>query len=273
MPSSNCNKRTTHGAVKNVMEQKNIFKKITRLVGRAIGDFDLIQEGDRVLVALSGGKDSWSLLYALKELQRKAPIRYELGAVTIHPSPRAFDCTALQERLSRDGILHALVPGNIVNVVNENLDHGSNPCSFCSRLRRGMLYKYASAEGWNKIALGHHLDDFVETLLMNLFFNGSIKGMSPNLLADDGKNRVIRPLVYVREDMARAYAWGAGLPIIGCSCSYQGMGGTRRQWVKGLLNSIEEDAPDVRSNLLASMGRVNHRHLFAKLQNLDEGLV
>jgi tRNA 2-thiocytidine biosynthesis protein TtcA len=270
MPSSNCNKLTTHGAVKNVMEQKIVFKKITRLVGKAIGDFDLIREGDRVLVALSGGKDSWSLLYALKELQRKAPIRYELGAVTIHPGPEAFDCTPLQERLSRDGIFHALVRGNIVNVVNDNLEHGTNPCSFCSRLRRGMLYTYASAEGWNKIALGHHLDDFVETLVMNLFFNGSIKGMSPNLLADDGKNCVIRPLVYVREDVTRAYAWGASLPIIGCSCYYRGMGGNRRQWVKGLLTSIEKEVPDVRPNLLASMGRVHHRHLFSKLCNFRD---
>jgi tRNA 2-thiocytidine biosynthesis protein TtcA len=268
IPRPNSNKRTTYKAVKSVTKQKGIFKKITRLVGKAIGDFDLIQEGDRVLVALSGGKDSWSLLYALKELQRKAPIRYEIGGVTIHPGPEAFNCAALQERLSRDGIFHALVPGNIVTVVNENLEHGTNPCSFCSRLRRGILYTYAAREGWNKIALGHHLDDFVETLLMNLFFNGSIKGMSPNLVADDGKNRVIRPLVYVREDMTLEYAWGAGLPIIDCSCFYQGMGGDRRQWVKRLLNNIEREVPDVRANLLASMGRVRHRHLFAKLRKL-----
>jgi tRNA 2-thiocytidine biosynthesis protein TtcA len=268
MLSPNCNKRTVDEPVKNVMTQKSVSKKITRLVGKAIGDFDLIREGDRVLVALSGGKDSWSLLYALRELQRKAPIRYEVGAVTIHPGPEAFDCSGLQERLARDGIFHSLVPGNIVNVVNENLEFGTNPCSFCSRLRRGMLYTYAAAEGWNKIALGHHLDDFVETLVMNLFFNGSIKGMSPSLLADDGKNQVIRPLVYVRESMTRAYASGAGLPIIGCSCFYQGMGGTRRQWVKQLLNSIEKEVPDVRSNLLASMGRVHRRHLFSRPRDL-----
>jgi tRNA 2-thiocytidine biosynthesis protein TtcA len=242
--------------------QKGIFKKLTRLVGKAIGDFDLIRDGDRVLVALSGGKDSWSLLYALEALRRKAPVRYEVGAVTIHPGPKAFDCSPLQEWLEREGIHHALIPGNIVDVVNENLEQGTNPCSFCSRLRRGMLYSYAAAQGWNKIALGHHLDDFVETLLLNLFFNGSIKGMSPNLAADDGKNQVIRPLVYVREDLTRQYATEAGVPIIGCSCSYHGMGGTRRHWVKRLLSEIEIEVPDVRSNLLASMGRVRHRHLF-----------
>ena len=237
------------------------FKKITRLVGRAIGDFGLIEEGDRVLVALSGGKDSWTLLYALQALQRKAPIQYELSAVTVHPGPEGFDCFPLEERLIRDGISNKLIQGNLVEIINENLTEGTNPCSFCSRLRRGILYSYASSKGWNKIALGHHLDDFVETLLLNLFFNASIKGMSPNLLADDGTNTVIRPLVYVTEDMTREYAREIGVPILGCLCSYQGMSGTRRQWVKGLLARIEKDVPDVKSSLLHSMGRIFPRHL------------
>lgn len=238
-------------------------------MGKAIGDFDLIKDGDRILVALSGGKDSWSLLYALRELERKAPIRFEVGAVTIHPGPKAFNCSALQERLASDGIFHALIPGNIVEVVNMNLEFGTNPCSFCSRLRRGMLYSYAAGQGWNKIALGHHLDDFVETLLLNQFFNGSIKGMSPNLAADDGKNQVIRPLVYVRENITREYAAAAELPIISCSCSYQGMGGNRRHWVKRLLNEIEKEVPNVRSNLLASMGRLRQRHLLVRWKDLS----
>jgi tRNA 2-thiocytidine biosynthesis protein TtcA len=239
-----------------------LFKRITRLVGRAIGDFGLIDDGDRVLVALSGGKDSWTLLYALKELQRKAPVRYEVAAITIHPGPPRFDTSLLEERLAQDGIPYKVVRGNIVDVVNENLTDGTNPCSFCSRLRRGMLYTFAAQEGWNKIALGHHLDDFVETLLMNLFFSGTIKGMSPNLVSDDGRNRVIRPLVYVKEQMTRDFARASGFPILHCFCSYEGMSGTRRQWVKSLLAEIEKEAPDVKSNLLASMGRVRHRHLF-----------
>jgi tRNA 2-thiocytidine biosynthesis protein TtcA len=237
------------------------FTSITRLVGRAIGDFKLIENGDRVLVALSGGKDSWSLLYTLKHLQAKAPVNFEVAAVTIHPGNRVFDCAHLSERLDRDGIAHRIIPGDIVKVVNENLTEGTNPCSFCSRLRRGMLYTYAAREGWNKIALGHHLDDFVETLLLNLFFNGSIKGMSPHLLADDGRNTIIRPLVYVKEELTRQCAQSLGVPILGCSCAYQGMSGSRRQWVKGLLNQIEGEVPQVRSNLLASMGRVRSRHL------------
>lgn len=241
--------------------KNSVFKNITRLVGRAIGDFKLIDNGDRVLVALSGGKDSWSLLYALKHLQTKAPVNFEVAAVTIHPGNTVFDCARLSERLDRDGIDHRIIPGDIVKVVNENLTEGTNPCSFCSRLRRGMLYTYAANEGWNKIALGHHLDDFVETLLLNLFFNSSIKGMSPHLLADDGRNTIIRPLVYVKEELTRQCAQSLGVPILGCSCAYQGMSGSRRQWVKGLLNQIEGEVPHVRSNLLAAMGRVRKRHL------------
>ncbi len=238
-----------------------VLRNITRLVGRAIGDFGLIEEGDRILVALSGGKDSWTLLYALKALQRKAPIAYELSAATVHPGPEEFDCRSLEDRLDRDGIPHTRINGNMVEIINENLTQGTNPCSFCSRLRRGILYSYAVSEGWNKIALGHHLDDFVETLLLNLFFNASIKGMSPNLLADDGKNRVIRPLVYVTEDMTRRCAESTGVPILGCFCAYQGMSGTRRQWIKELLAQIEKEIPDVKSSILQSMKRVHHRHL------------
>ena len=238
------------------------FKNLTRLVGRAIGDFKLIEDQDRILVALSGGKDSWSLLYALSHLQRKAPIKYEILAVTIHPGGNAFDPAVIEQRLARDGINHHIIQGHILDIVNENLAEGTNPCSFCSRLRRGMLYSFAAREGWNKIALGHHLDDFIETLMLNMFFNGSIKGMSPKLLADDCQNTVIRPLVYVKEDMTGAVAARLGVPILGCSCTYQGMSGSRRHWVKRFLKDIENEIPDVKSNLLASMGRVRNRHLF-----------
>lgn len=240
-----------------------LFKRITRLVGRAIGNFGLVEDRDRVLVALSGGKDSWTLLYALKELQRKAPITYEVGAVTIRPGPDGFDTIPLEERLSRDGISHWIIQGNIVEVVNEKLAHGTNPCSFCSRLRRGILYGFAARNGWNKIALGHHLDDFAETLLLNLFFNGSIKAMSPKLLSDDGRNCVIRPLVYVKEEMTRQCAAAFGVPILGCLCPYHRKGGSRREWVKSLVAEIEKEIPDVRTNLLASLGRVYHRHLLS----------
>jgi tRNA 2-thiocytidine biosynthesis protein TtcA len=238
-----------------------VFRRITRLVGKAIGDFDLIKDGDRILVALSGGKDSWTLLYALRYLQRKAPITYELAAATVHPGTEGFHCGPMVQVLERENIAYHVIQGNILEVVNENLSPGTNPCSFCARLRRGVLYSHAAQQGWNKIALGHHLDDFIETLMLNLIFNGSIKGMSPYLKADDGANIVIRPLVYVKEEMTRIAAHRMELPIIGCGCTYQGMSGSRRHWVKGLLAGIEQEVPDVKSNLLAAMGRLRRRHL------------
>jgi tRNA 2-thiocytidine biosynthesis protein TtcA len=239
-----------------------VFRRVIRLVGRAIGDFGLIEDGDRILVALSGGKDSWTLLFALRHLQRKAPVRFELAAATVHPGHEAFDVHPIENFLANSGIAHASIAGRIIKIVNENLSQGTNPCSFCARLRRGSLYSYARREGWNKIALGHHRDDFVETLMLNLIFNGTIKGMSPHLSADDGANRIIRPLVYVKEDQTRQAAQNLGVPIVGCSCAYSAMSGFRRRWVKDLLGRLEQEVPDIKSNILASMGRVRSRHLF-----------
>ncbi len=240
-----------------------LLKSVTRLVGKAIGDFGLIEDRDRILVALSGGKDSWTLLYALRALRRKAPISYEIAAATVHPGPESASYEPIRDILQRDGIPYQVLPIDLPQIVKENLTPGTSPCSFCARLRRGVLYSHAASNGWNKIALGHHLDDFVETLLLNLFFNGSIKGMSPKLLADDGRNRIIRPLVYVREEMTRKCARLLGVPLLACSCPYLGMlGGSRRHWVKKLISQIEAEVPDVKSNLLTAMGRVRHRHLF-----------
>jgi tRNA 2-thiocytidine biosynthesis protein TtcA len=188
-------------------------------------------------------------------------VAYDVAAATVHPGTPDFDSDAITTRLARDGVEHYVLGGNILDLVNEKLTHGTNPCSFCSRLRRGVLYTFAAANGWNKIALGHHQDDFVETLLLNLFFNGAIKGMSPNLLADDHRNRIIRPLVYVREETTRLFARSLRVPILGCGCTYQGMVGSRRRWIKELLTQIEREAPDVKSNILQGMKRIHQRHL------------
>ncbi|MGC9029764.1 MAG: ATP-binding protein [Desulfomonilaceae bacterium] len=243
---------------------KRLLRTITKYVGKAIADFDLIHDRDRILVALSGGKDSWSLLYTLLVLRQRAPVAFDLAAATVHPGTPDFDSEAISTRLAREGVEHYVLGGNILDLVNEKLTHGTNPCSFCSRLRRGFLYTFAAANGWNKIALGHHQDDFVETLLLNLFFNGAIKGMSPNLLADDRRNRIIRPLVYVREETTRLFAGSLGVPILGCGCTYQGMVGSRRRWIKELLKQIEREAPDVKSNILHGMKRVHQRHLLSR---------
>jgi tRNA 2-thiocytidine biosynthesis protein TtcA len=236
-------------------------KQIIRLVGKAIGDFELVEENDRILVALSGGKDSWSLLYALLALQKKAPIDYQLGAVTIGPDLHADHLLELKQRLRADNIPHHFIVSDINSIISTSLTKGTSPCSLCSRIRRGVLYSFASREGWNKIALGHHLDDFVETLLLNLFFNGSIKGMSPKLQADDGKNTVIRPLVYVREENTHAMADEMRLPVTNCGCVFETKVESKRHWVKKLLTDIEKDAPNIKSSILSSMGRVCDRHL------------
>ncbi len=241
--------------------------KLIRQTGKAVGDFNLINDGDRILVALSGGKDSWSLLLALKDLQKRAPVNYEVAAVTIHPGQNVFDCEALCARLDQEHIPYEIIYSSLTDIVNGNLTHGTNPCSFCSRLRRGILYSYAAEKKWNKIALGHHADDFIETLLLNLFFNGSIKGMSPLLHSDDGRNIVIRPLVYVSEELTASFARDKGVPIIACSCPYQGMASHRRRYVKELISKIEQDIPNVKSSMLSAMGRVHTRHLW---QTLDK---
>lgn len=238
-----------------------LSRQITKLVGRAIGDFDLINQGDRILVALSGGKDSWSLLYALCTLQRKAPIHYEIAAVTVDMGTPAFNHDVITRKLAQESITHHVIGGSVKQIVDEKLTPGTNPCSLCSRLRRGFIYSFAKVHGWNKIALGHHRDDFVETLLLNLFFNGSIKGMSANLMADDMVNRIIRPLVYVSEDLTRRVAASLDVPIAHCGCRHERMERSRRQWVKELLAGVENEVPDVKSNILAAMQRIHYRHL------------
>ena len=248
--------------MKHVMKLGDL-RRATRLVGKAIGDFSLIGEGDRILVALSGGKDSWSLLSILLELQRKAPVKYELGAVTIDPGYGGFETASLEDRLCRESVPFDVIRVPIKDIITEKLEPGTSPCSFCARLRRGILYSHAAGNGWNKIALGHHLDDFVETLLLNLFFNGSIKGMSPCLSADDGCNTVIRPLVYVKEDLTRRCAELLRVPILSCSCPFEGMLSSKRKWIKGLIADLEQDVPDLKTTLLSAMGRVHYRHLFA----------
>jgi len=243
-----------------------LSRQITKAVGRAIGDFDLIRQGDRVLVALSGGKDSWSLLYALCALRKRAPIQFEIAAVTVDVGTADFNHNLIARRLAREGIAHHVIGGNVKQIVDAKLTPGTNPCSLCSRLRRGFMYTFAHANGWNKIALGHHRDDFVETLLLNLFFNGSIKGMSANLRSDDMVNRIIRPLVYVGEDLTTRVAQSLEVPILQCGCRHDRMARSRRQWMKDLLAEIETEIPDVKSNILAAMQRVHYRHMLG-----DEG--
>jgi tRNA 2-thiocytidine biosynthesis protein TtcA len=238
--------------------------RIRRLVGKAIGDFGLIDDGDRVLVALSGGKDSWTLLRMLDLLRRRAPVSFTLVAVTVHPGFPGFRTSALESYLGARGFEHRIVSAPIHKLLLEKLPPDEGPCSLCSRIRRGVLYTQAEALGCTKVALGHHRDDFIETLLLNQFFNGTIKAMAPLLRADDGTNVVIRPLVYVPEEEIIAYAAEAGFPVTCCACPACGDPVQKRVRIKQLLAGLEREHPGIKANLLAALGDVDRRHLLVR---------
>jgi tRNA 2-thiocytidine biosynthesis protein TtcA len=240
--------------------------RIRRLTGQAIGDFSLIEEGDRILVALSGGKDSWTLLAMLESLRRKAPVSFSLVAVTIHPGFPGFSTAGIESSLRTQGLEHRTIAAPIHDLVLDKLEPDDIPCSLCSRIKRGVLYTHAAELGCTKIALGHHRDDFIETLLLNLFYNGRIKAMSPLLRADDGRNVVIRPLVYVPEEDIIAYAADAGFPVTCCACPACGDPDQKRVRIKTLLAGLEEEHPGIKASLLAALGNVDHRHLLVREQ-------
>jgi tRNA 2-thiocytidine biosynthesis protein TtcA len=238
--------------------------RIRRLTGQAIGDFGLIEEGDRILVALSGGKDSWTLLTVLESLRKRAPVDFSLVAVTVHPGFPGFSTEGIESYLQEQGFEHRVVAAPIHGLVLDKLGPDDIPCSLCSRIKRGVLYTQAGELGCTKIALGHHRDDFIETLLLNQFYNGRIKAMAPLLRADDGRNVVIRPLVYVPEEDIIAYASGAGFPVTCCACPACGDPDQKRVRIKKLLSDLEEEHPGIKASLLAALGDVDHRHLLVR---------
>ena len=238
--------------------------KIRRLTGQAIGDFGLIGEGDLILVALSGGKDSWTLLTVLESLRRRAPVSFSLVAVTVHPGFPGFSTEGIESYLRDQGFEHRIVAAPIHGLMLDKLGPDDIPCSLCSRIRRGVLYTQAMELGCTKIALGHHRDDFIETLLLNQFYNGTIKAMAPLLRADDGRNVVIRPLVYVPEEDIIAYAGLAGFPVTCCACPACGDPDQKRVKVKALLAGLEREHPGIKASLLAALGDVDLRHLLVR---------
>ncbi|GAB4268897.1 MAG: tRNA 2-thiocytidine(32) synthetase TtcA [Deferrisomatales bacterium] len=236
-------------------------KRILRKVGRAVADFSMIEEGDRILVALSGGKDSWTLLHCLDALRRRAPIRFEVEAVTVHPGFPAFRTEPVERRCREQGFRHRVEPSRIYEIVEAKRDPGTSYCSFCSRLRRGVLYGLARREGYTKIALGHHADDLIETLLLSQFFTGEIKSMPPVLRAEDGHNVVIRPLCTVFEADIRAFAGAMGFPVVCCGCPVCGVEEMKRKRVKALLTQLEAEHPGIKASMLSSLGRVRADYL------------
>jgi tRNA 2-thiocytidine biosynthesis protein TtcA len=240
-------------------------KKIVQKVGAAVGDYGLIADGDRVMVCVSGGKDSYALLDVLLLLARKSPVRYQVCAVNVDQGWPGYQTEVIAEHLASRGVEHRMVRAHeIAGIVERVLrpeETGATPCSLCSRLRRGVLYGLAGEMGATKIALGHHLDDLAETLMMNLFFSGSLRAMPPKLVSDDRRNVVIRPMVYVEERDLVAYAEERRYPTVRCSCPTCGLPDQQRQVVKRMLSSIEAEHPGLKTQMLAAMKNVRGQHL------------
>ncbi|MBA5808869.1 tRNA 2-thiocytidine(32) synthetase TtcA [Morganella morganii] len=244
-------------------EQYNINKLQKRLrshTGKAIADFNMIEDGDRIMVCLSGGKDSYTLLSILQSLQQSAPIHFSLVAVNLDQKQPGFPEHILPEYLEKLGIEYKIVEENTYGIVKEKIPEGKTTCSLCSRLRRGILYRTATELGATKIALGHHRDDILQTLFLNMFYGGKLKGMPPKLMSDDGKHVVIRPLAYCREKDIERFAEAKGFPIIPCNlCGSQP--NLQRQVIKDLLRDWDKRYPGRIETMFRATQNVVPSHL------------
>jgi tRNA 2-thiocytidine biosynthesis protein TtcA len=241
--------------------------RLAKKTTKAITDFRLIEDGDRVMVGLSGGKDSWALMQILDVLRQRAPIRFSLVAVNVDSGYDGYQHQAVADACRARGWEFHSEHTSIGQVIEDKLDADATPCSLCARLRRGVLYRLAQNVGATKIALGHHLDDFVETVLLNLFFAGALKAMPARLVSDNGAHVVIRPLVYTTEAEARAYTREYDLPVIGCCCPACGDLSLQRQRVKRLIIELEREHPNVKSSMIRALGNVMPRHLLDRRLN------
>ena len=248
-------------AVHDELKHHPLYRRMRHQMGKAVADFGMIEDGDCIAVGLSGGKDSYCLLMLLGELQRRAPVRFELTALTVDAGYPGFDVAAISRFCAGNGFRHQVLSTTHYDIIQEKLRPGSSFCSLCARLKRGTLYGAVRQMGYSKLALGHHRDDFIETLLLNQFFIGSIKAMSACMLADSGDVTVIRPLVYVAEQDTTRLAADAGLPVVSCSCPVAGSPDLQRQRMKELLTSLEKDIPHIKNSLLKALSNVHPRHL------------
>ena len=241
-------------------EHAKLAKRLRRQVGQAIADFGMIEEGDKVMVCLSGGKDSYTMLDILLQLQKKAPVRFDLVAVNLDQKQPDFPEHVLPEYLARVGVPFHIIEQDTYSVVSRVIPEGKTMCSLCSRLRRGALYSYAEENGFTKLALGHHRDDLVATFFLNMFFHAKLSGMPPKLLSDNGKHVVIRPLAYVREDDIAQYAEAKAFPIIPCNlCGSQE--NLQRKQVKKMMDAWERESPGRIETIARALGDIRPSQL------------
>lgn len=237
-----------------------VERTLLRGISRANRRFGLLEAGDRVMVCISGGKDSWALLHLLRAYRKMLPFDFEMVAVNLDQGHPGFPVATLRKHLEAEGFAHHLVHRDTYSVVKQEIPAGKAYCSLCSRLRRGVLYQTATKLGVTKIALGHHREDFIETLLLNQFYAGQLKSMAPLLHSDDGRNTIVRPLVLCSEQLIIEYATLKAFPIIPCDlCGSQD--NLKRVEVRRLLKQLEAINPGIRKNLLAALGNVKPSHL------------
>jgi tRNA 2-thiocytidine biosynthesis protein TtcA len=239
---------------------QRLEKRILRATAQAILDFSMVEEGDRIMVAVSGGKDSYTLLHVLMRLRERAPIDFDLVAVNLDQGQPGYPAHVVEDHFKAVGVPYRMIVRDTYSVVRRLVPEGKTTCSVCSRLRRGVLYGAAIEMGCTKIALGHHRDDLVETLLLSALYSGALKSMPPKLRAKDGKNVVVRPLCYAPEEDIAAFAAEMRFPIVPCDlCGSQP--NLRRRRVKGLLAELSAEHPAVKGNLLHALAHVVPSHL------------
>ncbi len=244
----------------NEQQVKKLEKNLRHNVGKAIQDFNMIEDGDKIMVCLSGGKDSYTMLEILSQLQQKAPIQFELVAVNLDQKQPGFPEDVLPGYLSSLDLPFFIIEEDTYSIVKDKIPEGKTTCSLCSRLRRGIIYSWARQNGITKIALGHHRDDIIETLFLNMFFGGKLKSMPPKLLSDDGKNTVIRPLAYCKEADIEVYSEIKQFPIIPCNlCGSQE--NLQRKQIKQMLTTWDQQFPGRLESIFNSITNVAPSHL------------